>query len=120
MPLENIDAEWLDIMLFNGLINPLYEDQDVGSSVLVTEALREAPEASREQIAAMIEIAAPQLLVMMQTGRLVEIDKAGRIKKVLARGLPADNIAEVMGVIRAAVLELRADTDWSRRISGPA
>jgi hypothetical protein len=93
MPLEEIDGEWLEIMLFNGAIGPNGEDKDVDAPLLVTEALEEAPEARRGHIAAMLEIALPQMVTRLQAQRL-----------------PIDQIAEVEGVVRDAILELRADS----------
>jgi hypothetical protein len=80
-------------------VHPIYGFVDVGAEVLVIEAVEEAPEASREQIAAAIEAAAPELT-----------------RKLQAQRMDDHSIAEVQGVIGAAVLELQADQDWWRRV----
>ncbi len=100
MPLEEIDADWLDCVLFNGMVSPVREGVlDLDAGCLVVAALEEAPEASREQIAAMLEIESSQLVPQLE-----------------AQGLPADGIAWSQGVVHAALLELRRDPDWAKRL----
>src|SRR5215472_4505264 len=102
MPLSDIDADWLDTMLFNGAEHPIYGSIDVGSELLAIEAMDEAPEASRHWIATAIETAAPDL-----------------IREIRGQKMPDHVIAEVQETIRRAVLALRSDWDLRRWAAWP-
>ena len=101
MPLKDIDAEWLDIMVFNGASSPILGMIDLDAAGLIEEALAEAPEVSRDQIAAVLEIGGAQLAAKLKAGP----------------GTPPGAIEQMQAVVRAAILELRADKDWLRRVS---
>lgn len=102
MPLSDIDADWLDTMLFNGAGHPIYGSIDVGPELLAIEAMDEAPEASRHWIATAIETAAPDL-----------------IREIRGQKMPDHVIAEVQETIRRAVLALRSDWDLRRWAAWP-
>ena len=101
MPLKDIDAEWLDIMVFNGAYSPILGMIDLDAALLIEEALAEAPEASRDQIAARLEIVGAHLAAKLQA----------------QSGTPPGIVEQMQGVVRTAILELKGDKDWMQRVA---
>jgi hypothetical protein len=99
MPLSEIDAEWLEIIMTNGAFGPKGA-VEVNAQILTYEALLAAPEASREEIAYAIFSALPAALERVRRHRM-ETEQA----------FPPDQLLRIETFILNACAALRTRRD---------
>jgi len=98
MSLKDINVEWLEIVMFSGAIGADDIDIDVDGPLLAKEALLEAPEASREQVAVTLKLALPQMISHLKESAWI-INKETSEERPMAMEIIKQVEAEVLAAI---------------------